>query len=83
LFSFLISFALPASPDRGLTAGLVLLSGLYGRGLEDGWLILVPALPLFIMLSTLLDTATGIVMLLLVNRKCGQEEEGAVAAVRF
>ena len=83
LFSFLISFALPASPDRGLTAGLVLLSGLYGRGLEDGWLILVPALPLFIMLSTLLDTATGIVMLLLVNRKCGLEEEGAVAAVRF
>ena len=71
------------SPDRGLAAALVILGGLYGRGLEDGWLILVPALPLLIMLSALLDTATGAMLLLLINRKSGQEEEDAFAAVRF
>ncbi len=83
LFSFLISFALPATPDRGLAAALIMLGSLYGRGLDDGWLILAPALPLFIMLSAVLDTATGATLLLIVNRRCGQEEEDAVPAVRF
>jgi len=46
LFSFIISFALPANPDRGLAS-------------------------------------TAVLLLLLVNRKCGLEEEGAAAAVRF
>jgi len=83
LFSFLISFALPASPDRGLTAALVILGGLYGRGLEEGWLILAPVLPLLIMITTMLDTATGAMLLLLANRKSGLEEEDAVAGVKF
>jgi len=83
LFSFLVSFALPASPDRGLATALVILSGLYGRGLEDGWLILAPVLPLLMMITTMLDTATGALLLLLVNRKSGLEEENAAAAVRF
>lgn len=83
LFSFLISFALPASPDRGLAAALVILGGLYGRGLDDGWLILAPALPLFMMLTAVLDTATAAMLLLIVNRKNGEEEGAAVPALRF
>lgn len=83
LFSFLISFALPASPDRGLAAALVILGGLYGRGLDDGWLILAPALPLLIMLTAVLDTATGAMLLLIVSRKNGEEEADAVPALRF
>ena len=83
LFSFLISFALPATPDRGLATAMVMLGSLYGRGLDDGWLILAPALPLFAMLTAVLDTATGAMLLLLVNRRSGQEEDGAVPAVRF
>ncbi len=83
LFSFLISFALPATPDRGLVAAMVMLGSLYGRGLEEGWLILAPVLPLLIMLAAVLDTATGAMLILLVDRKSGPEEEGAAAAVRF
>lgn len=83
LFSFLISFTLPATPDRGLTAAMVILGGLYGRGLDDGWLILAPALPLLAMLTAVLDSATGALLLLLVNRRSGQEEDGVVPAVRF
>lgn len=83
LFSFLISFALPATPDRGLAAALVILGSLYGRGLDDGWLILAPALPLFIMLTAVLDTATGATLLLIVSRKNGEEEGASVPAMRF
>jgi len=83
LFSFLISFTLPASPDRGLTAALIMLGSLYGRGLEEGWLILAPVIPLLVMLATVLDTATGAMLLLLINRKSGLEEEDTVAKLRF
>jgi Na+/H+-dicarboxylate symporter len=83
VFSFLVSFALPATPDRGLTASLIMLGALYGRGLSDGWLILVPALPLIAMLSAVLDTAAAALILLLINRKAGLEEADSAAAMRF
>ncbi len=73
VFSFLVSFALPATPDKGLTAALIMMGSLYGRGLDDGWLILAPALPLLTMITALLDTATGALLILLANRRCGLE----------
>lgn len=69
-FSFLISFALPANPNLGIVAALTLLCSLYGRGLDEGWLILVPVFPFLNMLSSVLDSATGAIMLVLVNRRC-------------
>lgn len=83
VFSFLISFILPMTPDRGLTASLIIMGALYGRGLSDGWLILVPALPLIAMLTAVLDTAAATLLLLLVNRKAGLEEGDSAAAMRF
>ena len=83
LFSFLISFALPATPRGGLVAALMILGGLYGRGLDEGWLILVPVLPLLGMIATLIDTATSAMLILVVNRKVGLEAENAVSGVRF
>lgn len=71
LFSFLISFALPTLPDRGLIAALILLGKIYGRGLEDGWLILVPIIPLLIMICTLLDTLIGTFLLILASLRSG------------
>ena len=71
LFSFLISFTLPAFPDRGVTSALIILGSLYGRGLDDGWLIMAPVLPLLMMISAVLDTATAGIMLVVVNRRCG------------
>ena len=83
LFVFLISFALPATPDRGLAASLVMLGALYGRGLDDGWLILVPALPVLYMVAALLDSATGAMMILILTRRIASREDDAVTAVRF
>ncbi|PIE03806.1 MAG: hypothetical protein CSA76_07155, partial [Spirochaetales bacterium] len=83
LFAFLVSFALPSSPDRGLAPALIMLGALYGRGLDDGWMILVPALPLLGMAAAFLDTATGAFLILVLNRKLGMAEEDAVSAVRF
>jgi hypothetical protein len=83
VFSFLISFILPMTPDRGLTASLIIMGALYGRGLGDGWLILVPAMPLIAMLTAVLDTAAATLLLLLINRKAGLEEGDSAAAMRF
>jgi len=77
MFSFLISFALPANPNSGIVAALALLCSLYGRGLDDGWLILAPIFPLLTMLSSVLDSATGAIMLVLINRRC---EKGGLNA---
>ena len=71
LFSFLVSFALPMVPDRGLSIALAILGNLYGRGLENGWLILTPIIPLLMMICTLLDTATGAVLLVLAHKHSG------------
>lgn len=75
LFAFLISFMLPATSNHGLVTALVILGKYYGRGLELGWLILTPVIPLLMMLSTLLDTASSAVLLLLVKNKTDPEED--------
>jgi len=69
IFSFLISFTLPANPNLGLVSALILLCSLYGRGLDEGWMILAPIFPLLTMLSSVLDSATGALMLVLTNRR--------------
>ncbi|MCG8453469.1 MAG: cation:dicarboxylase symporter family transporter [Spirochaetales bacterium] len=76
LFSFLISFALPSTLFGGISAALVLLGGLYGRGLDDGWLIMAPVLPFLAMFAVLLDTATTAFVVLLATRKsqCGSDD---------
>ena len=83
LFAFLISFALPATPQGGLVAALMILGRLYGRGLDEGWLILVPVLPVLGMIATLIDTATGAMLILIINRRGGLEEPEVVSGVRF
>ncbi|RLW70983.1 MAG: hypothetical protein B6D68_00130, partial [spirochete symbiont of Stewartia floridana] len=70
-FSFLVSFVLAAAPDHGLITSLVILGNLYGRGLENGWSILTPIIPLLIMVCSLLDTATIILILILTNKQAG------------
>lgn len=77
VFSFLISFALPANLNWGLAAALTLLCSFYGRGLDDGWQILVPIFPLLTMLSSLVDSATGAIMIVLVDRRCERDKISA------
>lgn len=54
LFSPLAS----TSPRLGVVHLLVAVMALYGNGLENGFLIIVPILPLLVAISTLLDTFT-------------------------
>lgn len=69
LFAFLISFSLPAVPEGGIATAFVLLGSLYGRGLEEGWLILVPVLSLLMMIASFGDSATTAFITILVSRK--------------
>ncbi len=70
-FSFLVSFVLVTVPDHGLITSLVILGSLYGRGLENGWSILAPIIPLLIMVCALLDTTIVILILILTNKQAG------------
>lgn len=57
LFSFLLSFALSAAPRMGIYVMLTLLCKFYGRGLEEGYMLLIPILPVLTCFSAFLDTA--------------------------
>lgn len=54
----LLSPLASASPRLGVVHILVAVATLYGNGLENGFLIIVPILPLLIAISVLLDTFT-------------------------
>lgn len=56
-FSFLFSFAISHAPRLGIYAMLSLLCDFYGRGLDRGYILLLPMLPILIGFSALLDTA--------------------------
>lgn len=55
LFSFLVSFALPAVPGISAFAAVYILCTLYGKGIEEGFLLLSPIAPLLVSFATLLD----------------------------
>lgn len=54
--SVLISFMLGTTPGNGILVSLAIISGWYARGLEESFLILLPAAPILFSLSVLLDT---------------------------
>ncbi len=58
-FSFLISFLLGAVPGLAPILALSALSSLYGRGMEEGFLILKPAAPFLISFAVLVDVFTA------------------------
>ncbi len=63
IVSFLISFCLPTKAVGGTIASLFLLCSLYGYGgMEDSFIILTPAFPIIAAISTILNTATIILI---------------------
>jgi Na+/H+-dicarboxylate symporter len=58
-FSFLISFLLGAVPGLAPILALSALSSLYGRGMEEGFLILKPAAPFLVSFAVLVDVFTA------------------------
>lgn len=68
--SFLISFLTAAVPKAGILAAVAYLCAGYGKGIEEAYLILLPALPMMMRFSVLIDTVTaGMGSLLVAHRE--------------
>ena len=66
LFSFLLSFLTGNYPSLGFLASIAFMCTLYGQGLEEGYLILTPVIPLLVSFSVFLNVMTSAVASLLV-----------------
>lgn len=55
LLGVLVSLALWATPGMGAFVGIALLSRLFGRGMEEGYLIVTPIIPILVSLGAFLD----------------------------
>ncbi len=53
--SIIISFMLGTVPQNGMVVSLSIISGWYGKGLEEGFLILLPIAPILAAFAVLLD----------------------------
>lgn len=71
VFSFLMSFTLPSVPTFGAYIALAGLCGLYGKGLENGYLNLQPLVPLMAALAAFVDTTAAGLTAFLVARHEG------------
>jgi aerobic C4-dicarboxylate transport protein len=74
-FTLLISLALGAVPGAGAFTAVAALCALFGKGLQEGYLILRPVLPLLISFGVLLDVLTSGLVSWLVAYKEGVLEE--------
>lgn len=75
VFSFFVSFLTGPFPGSAVFIGLALLCSWYGRGIEEGYLILRPILPLLVSYGVVLDTATAAFAGLLAARHEDQHHE--------
>lgn len=66
--AFAVSFLLIGVPGQGVLIGLAVLSRWYGQGLEEGYLILLPAAPMLIAAGAVLDTITASLITTLTSR---------------
>jgi len=69
LFTVLISLALGSVPGLGAYVAISTLCGLYGRGIQEGYLILKPIVPLLVSFGVFLDVLSSGFTSLLVARQ--------------
>jgi len=69
LFTTLVSLALGSVPGLGAFVALSTLCGIYGRGIQEGYLILKPIAPLLVSFGVLLDVRAAAFVSLLVARQ--------------
>ncbi len=74
-FAFLSSFIVGPFPGSGVFVAVSLLCGIYGRGIEEGYLILKPVLPILFSVSVMIDTLTNSLISMIVSRNIGLHEE--------
>jgi Na+/H+-dicarboxylate symporter len=70
-FAFLSSFIVGPFPGTGVFVAVSLLCSIYGRGIEEGYLILKPVLPILFSVSVMLDTMTNSLISFIVSRNTG------------
>ncbi len=70
-FAFMSSFLLGPFPGTGVFVAVSLLCTIYGRGIEEGYLILKPVLPILFSTSVLLDTLTNSLLSMIVSKHAG------------
>ncbi|WP_020611137.1 cation:dicarboxylate symporter family transporter [Sediminispirochaeta bajacaliforniensis] len=59
LFSFGASFLAASAPQAGVLTVIAMMCTHYGKGIEEAYLILLPALPILMSFSALIDTVTA------------------------
>ncbi|MFW6292015.1 MAG: dicarboxylate/amino acid:cation symporter, partial [Spirochaetota bacterium] len=64
--TFVFSFVLGRAPGATIIVGLSLLARSYGEGMEDIYLILLPALPVLTGIAVVVDTMTAAVIAFMV-----------------
>ena len=69
LFSFLVSFLLGAVPGIGAYYSIFMMCNLYGRGLQDGYLILKNIAPLLVAFGVFIDVLSASFSSLLIARE--------------
>ena len=69
LFSFLVSFVLGAVPGNGAFFSVFMLCSLYGKGLQEGYLILRAIAPLLVSFGVFVDVFVSALVSLLVARE--------------
>jgi aerobic C4-dicarboxylate transport protein len=57
--SVIVSFLLFAQSYMGVYTALIISCGLYGRGLTEGYILILPVLPLLIIFAGILDTVNS------------------------
>lgn len=69
LFSFLVSFVLGAVPGNGAFFSVFMLCSIYGKGLQEGYLILRAIAPLLVSFGAFVDVFVSALVSLLVARE--------------
>ena len=69
LFTFLVSFILGAVPGSGAFFSIFMLCSLYGKGLQEGYLILRSIAPLLVSFGAFIDVLSSAFVSLLIARE--------------
>jgi aerobic C4-dicarboxylate transport protein len=65
--SILVSFILFSQSYMGIYTALITACTLYGRGLQDGYVLILPVLPFLLLIAGLLDASNTAYLTLLFN----------------
>jgi Na+/H+-dicarboxylate symporter len=74
-FTFLTSLTLGSVPGMGSLVAISLLCSIFGKGIQEGYLILKPVAPLLISAGVILDVVTSAFVAFLISRHEGVRKE--------